>query len=409
MQRPNHETPVAPMLTMNNLSPEEARFRDWLIDGSARLSANSDRDKPAPPPKPRRPPEDPSEPRVAAGRNSIIFNLGNAGGDTIELMPGGWKIAGSPARAASRTRTVAGLPYPDEPSSLPVNFLTFRSLLNLNGQDDWDRCLCWLLAALRPEGPYPILVVTGPKASGKTTAALLLRSLIDPAQFPLIPLTSNERHIGLLAQFHWVLAFDEVKSVASHLSSGIQAANRPVILVVPADANWTPGPELANRVLIVTTRPLPAEKVQKPGAIWWDFKTVRPKTLSALLTAVCVALGNHKSPGFSDLAAWLNAAEPAVKLSSAEIRAILTPRKSKLAPDSNLAETITALMTIASPWTGTATKLLQAVHAIDPASTDWPKTPQTISDRLNQSVAKLRLQKIEMKFEGKGQISITRV
>ena len=409
MQRPNHVTPAAPTLTMNNLSPEEARFRDWLIDGSARLNANSYRDKPAKAPNPRRPPEDSAEPRVAAGRNSIIFNLGNAAGDTIELMPGGWKIAGNPARAASRACTIAALPYPDEPSSLPVNFHPFRSLLNLSGQDDWDRCLCWLLAALRPEGPYPILVVTGPKASGKTTAALLLRSLIDPAQFPLIPLTSNERHIGLLAQFHWVLAFDGVKSVASHLSSGLQAANRPVILVVPEEANWTPGPELVNRVLTITTRPLPEAKLQKSDAIWWDFKTVRPKALSALLTAVCVALGNYKGPSFSNLAAWLNAAEPAVKLSAPEIRAILTPGKSKAAPDSNLAETITALMTVESTWTGTATKLLKALHAIDPSSTDWPKTPQAISDRLNQSVAKLRQQGIQMKFEGRGQIGITRV
>ena len=393
---------------MDTLSPEQARFRDWLIDGNARLNGNSYRDKPATASRPRRPQEDPAEPRISAGPASIIFNLGNAGCETIELMPGGWKIAGNPARAAARTRTVAGLPYPDEPSSLPVNFHAFRSLLNLSGPDDWDRCLCWLLSALRPEGPYPLLVVTGPKASGKTTAALLLRSLIDPAQFPLIPLTSNERHIGLLAQFHWVLAFDDVKSVASHLSSGIQAAQRPVILVVPEEANWTPGPELANRVLTVTTRPLPEAKVQKPGAIWRDFKITRPKTLSALLTAVCVALGNHKGPGFSDLAAWLNAAEPAIKLSPAEIRAILTPGKSKPPADTNLAEPITALMTAASTWTGTATKLLKALHAIDPASTDWPKTPQAISARLNQSVAKLRLQRIEMKFEGRGQISITR-
>ncbi len=393
---------------MNNLSPEEARFRDWLIDGNSRLSAKSHREKPDTLPKPRRSREDPAQPRVTAGRNSIVFNLGNAAGDTIELMPGGWKIASNPACAASRTRTVAGLPYPDEPSALPVGFHAFRSLLNLSGPDDWGRCLCWLLAALRPEGPYPILVVTGPRASGKSTAALLLRSLIDPAQFPLIPLTSNERYIGLLAQFHWVLAFDGVKSLASHLSIGLQAANRPIILVVPDEANWTPGPELINPIFTVTSRPLSSAKLQKPGAIWSDFKTTRSQTLSALLTAVCVALGNHKGHGFSDLAAWLNAAEPAVKLSTAEIRAILAPGKSKAVPESNLAETIAALMTVESTWTGTATQLLKALHAIDPAGTDWPKTAQAISCRLNQAVAKLRRRGIEMKFEGRGQIGITR-
>ncbi len=394
---------------MDNLSPDEARFRDWLTDGSASPKANSYRDKAATPPKPRKClPQQPSEPRVAAGRNSIVFNLGNAGGETIELMPGGWKIAANPARAASRTRTVAGLPCPDEPSALPVSFHAFRSLLNLSGRDDWDRCLCWLLAALKPEGPYPILVVTGPKASGKSTIALLLRSLIDPAQFPLIPLTSNQRHISLLSQFHWVLAFDNVKSVAPHLSIGLQAANRPVILVVPDDVNWTPGQELVNPIFTVTTRPLPAAKLQKPGALFWDFKTTRPKTLSALLTAICVALANHKSSGFPDLQTWLNAAGPAVRLSPAEIHAIVKPDKSTIVPNNNLSETIAILVAAASPWIGTATNLLKALHAIDPASTDWPQTPLAIANRLTQSVAKLRQQGIEMKFKGNGQININR-
>ena len=408
MQRHNQETLAEPTLTMENLSPEETKFRDWLIDGNSRLRGNACGDKPITAPRQRRSLEDPAEPRVAAGQNSIVFNLGNAAGETIELMPGGWKIAANPALAASRTRTVSGLPYPEEPSQLPVDFHSFRKLLNLRGQDDWDRCLCWLLAALRPEGPYPILVVTGPKASGKTTAALLLRSLIDPAQFPLIPLTNNERHISRLAQFHWVLAFDNVKSLAAPLSSGIQAANRPVILVVPEEAQYVPGPELADRVLTVTTGPLTAEKIQKTAAIWLQFKTIRSKTLSALLTAVCVALGNHKGPPLSDLAAWLNAAEPAVKLSPAEIGAILNPDKPKAAPQSDLAETIDALMTIESTWAGTATQLLTALHSIDPASLDWPKTPQAIARCLNQSVAKLRLRGIEMKFQGRGQIGITR-
>jgi energy-coupling factor transporter ATP-binding protein EcfA2 len=325
----------------------------------------------------------------------------------MELRTGGWKITSDHARAERRSRTVAGLPYPDEPSSLPVNFIAFRSLLNLRDQDNWDRCLCWLLAALRPEGPYPILVVTGPKASGKSTIALLLRSLIDPAQFPLTPLASNDRYIAMLAQFHWVLAFDNVKTLAPHLSAAILAANRPVILVVPEDAHWTPGPDLSDRVLTVQTRTLSDAKQQKPAAIWWDFKNLRCRALSALLTSVCVALGNRKQSGFADLADWLMAAEAAIQLSPAEIRAVLNPNKAQPVPDT-LTGTIIELMTGASSWTGTATKLLKALHAIDPASTDWPKTPQAISDRLNQAVRILRPQGIEMKFTGKGQIHLAR-
>ena len=150
---------------MQHLSINEANFRTWLLAGN-------------------------SEPRLSAGRDeqgrdTVRFHLANAAGDTVELLHNGWRIASDPERAARRHRSTGGLPRPDYPRSLPVEFTAIRNLLNLTGVEEWNRCLCWLLAALRPHGPYPTLVLTGPKSSGKTTAALLLRSLIDPAQHPL--------------------------------------------------------------------------------------------------------------------------------------------------------------------------------------------------------------------------------
>jgi Cdc6-like AAA superfamily ATPase len=47
-----------------------------------------------------------------------------------------------------------------------------RSCLNLPTRDAWLRCLAWLLAALRPSGPFPILILQGPPGSGKTFVAL---------------------------------------------------------------------------------------------------------------------------------------------------------------------------------------------------------------------------------------------
>jgi AAA+ superfamily predicted ATPase len=37
----------------------------------------------------------------------------------------------------------------------------------------------WLLAAFRPYGPFPILILQGPPGTGKTMAARFLRTLVD--------------------------------------------------------------------------------------------------------------------------------------------------------------------------------------------------------------------------------------
>jgi hypothetical protein len=75
MLRPIQETHEAGKLTTNSLSPEESRFRDWLIDGSPHLSDNAYRDESKSAPKPRPTIADAAEPRVSAGPdNTIVFN-----------------------------------------------------------------------------------------------------------------------------------------------------------------------------------------------------------------------------------------------------------------------------------------------------------------------------------------------
>jgi hypothetical protein len=53
-------------------------------------------------------------------------------------------------------------------------------MLNLADRNDFVLVVAWLLASLRPVGPYPLLAVSGEQGSAKTVLSKLLRALIDP-------------------------------------------------------------------------------------------------------------------------------------------------------------------------------------------------------------------------------------
>ena len=150
------------------------------------------------------------------------------------------------------------------------------------------RLAIWLFAALRPAGPYPVLILTGPPSSGKTTIALALRNLLDPAASPLHALPSTERDLFFLCLHNRVLAFDHVPRLTREVSIALAraaagtafalhgqhpldyslnfAVERPVIVTVPyADSNasdWTRNHTISNLAITVHLDAIAAERMR---------------------------------------------------------------------------------------------------------------------------------------------------
>ena len=81
--------------------------------------------------------------------------------------------------------------------------------------------VAWLLAALRNEGPYPVLVLTGEQGSAKSTCARMLRALVDPSQAPLRSVPRIERDLFIAAQREHVIALDNLSGVPAWLSDAL--------------------------------------------------------------------------------------------------------------------------------------------------------------------------------------------
>jgi hypothetical protein len=135
------------------------------------------------------------------GRKEIVLDLADRPAGAVEITAEGWTYHFQFDKYPFyRPQGIFDIRKPEGPGSLEP----LRDLLNLAMPADWLRVLAWLLAALRPQGPYPILVLQGPARCGKSVAARMLRSLIDPAESPFNPLPANERRLHSLAMQNWL-------------------------------------------------------------------------------------------------------------------------------------------------------------------------------------------------------------
>jgi hypothetical protein len=112
---------------------------------------------------------------------------------------------------------VLPLPVPERGRSLEA----LRSFLNLSSQNDFVLVVGWLLAALRPEGPYPLLAISGEQGSAKMVLSKLLRALVDPNVAPVRALPREERELMIAATNGHVLAFDNLSGLSPWLSDAL--------------------------------------------------------------------------------------------------------------------------------------------------------------------------------------------
>jgi len=120
--------------------------------------------------------------RVARHGRSIVLDLADPTGRAVVVRPGGWEVADSSPVLFRRTVLTHPLPIPESVGQAGLGEL--RRLLNV---DDAGLGLLtgWLLAALVPDIPHPILALTGEQGTAKSTAARFLVSLLDPSPAPL--------------------------------------------------------------------------------------------------------------------------------------------------------------------------------------------------------------------------------
>ncbi len=282
--------------------------------------------------------------------SEAFLDLPNRHGEVITITPEGWSVTPGLHVSFHRPRAMQPLPKPEKPAD-PTHLLArLRALLNPATERDWRRCLAWLVSALHPAGPYPILVLHGPAESGKSTAARLLRSLLDPSWTPCRPLPRTDRQFLDLAFHNHIVAIDEVQRLSAktvhrltQLSSGASFSfkergddrepipiflRRPAILVLDRPPAH---PSLAARSLTVQTKAFTADTRRLEPDVWQEFTTLHAQLLGLICDAVSAALRNLPNikppslPRLADAALWAAAAAEVFGLTPEDLLAAFDP------------------------------------------------------------------------------------
>ena len=359
--------------------------------------------------------------RVGHHAGKLYLDLCDLHWRAVEITREGWRVIRSPPVKFLRTPSMRPLPEPEAGSLIEE----LRQFANVSDAG-FILVVSWLVAALRPFGPYPVLVLNGEQASGKTVFTKMLRKLIDPTLAAARWLPKDDRDLVVSAFNNHVLSFDNLSRVDAwisdafcRLSTGggfatrtlhtdrdetIFDGQRPILL--NGIGSLTDRPDLADRAVTIHLRAIPEEDRRAEDELWDAFEAAWPRILGALLDAVSRAVRDIKQTKLSravrmaDFEKWVTAAEPALGWAPGAFGAAYRDNRSEAAVTAFDADPVAGaiqdfvLRDHPTGWSGTPTDLLCALNGRAPDTMRkqrvWPQTAQSLGNRVERIAPLLR-------------------
>lgn len=365
--------------------------------------------------------EEPVSVRVAGRTGVIYFDLGSPTWEAVEITRDGWSIVRQPPVQFIRPRGMLAVARPAPGGQIEG----LRPFVNLRSDDEWRLFVSWLVAALRPQGPFPVLQVGGESGSAKSTLQRIVKKLIDPTKAPLRAEPKDVRDLMIAAQNCWVLSFDNLSSLSRWLSDGMcrlstgggfatrelysDSEETQIDLMRPIVAGGIPdlanADDLVDRLVGLTLRRID-ETVRQPEELFWPaFEAAQPQILGALFAGVACALREvegvrlARAPRMADYARWATAASPAFGWEPGAFMRSYdgnTMESALISLESSLlAECVLELIRGDGAWYGRPGKLLERLTEIagDRArdrAHKWPKSPAGLGKAVRRLAPSLR-------------------
>lgn len=358
--------------------------------------------------------------RIARVGGTVYVDLCDDEYRVVEVSRDGWRVLASSPVTFVRGDSMKPLPVPVADGSIE----DLRPLVNLGDDDQWVLFVGWLLGALRPEGPYPILIIQGEHGSAKSTLARFTRALVDPDVAEVCRPPKNDRDLMISATHGHLLVFDNLSGLSGDLAdtlcslatgTGMRTrvlytddeetvlqASRPIVL--NGIESLTAREDIASRAVVLHLPYIGEGGRRTERDVVGAFEDLRPKLFGALLDALSCALAHEgdadptELPRMADFAKWVNGAEGALGWESGTfIKAFRRNYDESVcqAIDTDpVASFLIRAIAEHGEFTGSTQDLLaymnRSVTSDTSHLTDWPKNYNQLSARLKRIEPLLR-------------------
>jgi hypothetical protein len=328
---------------------------------------------------------------------AIWVDLADGTGRAVRITAQGWDVVPSPSVALWRPEGMLALPEPVRGHDDALQDLFAMFHMEESAQSFVS---AFLVDALRPTGPYPILQVHGEQGSGKSTLCTFLVNLIDPRDPALRSPHQNEEDMVITARRAHLVAYTNVSTIPAWFADALCRLTtdggfsrrqrytddeevtfkdrRPVILNgIPDLTHVARRGDLADRTLRVSLDPIPDDRRRVDAELQQRYAELRPRILGALYTRVSRALAKYHAirlpslPRLATTAVWVTASEPDAEAGTF-LHTFYKARDLEAQAAIQDDPIATAIVTLADQggWHGTARDLLERLNALVPTAGD---------------------------------------